>query len=356
MWSSTDTMSLNSHKVAYNMQEFKYIPQQELFRCSVELTSAVKCYIMDGVPQSLEQLRERGIGVAEQNGALQIVPADGALLQMIFVRVSPKAANYSTQIVAKSGTRSSVVLCAHTISDERFVTEDNIEIIAESGASLDILVMQNENPISMHRQLYRIRQEERSTLSLNLTTLNGGSISNKIDAQLCGKGITCELNGLYLADGSQTIDTNVNLVHNVGECTSRQLFKGILGGSAKTTFNGEVLVKKDAQKTEAYQANNNLLVSDMAKAVSQPHLVIYADDVKCSHGSTIGSLAEESLFYMRSRGISESEARILQQQAFAGAVLEKISNRELRERLNNLIERRLRGEETFCRGCSKNCC
>ena len=148
----------------------------------------------------------------------------------------------------------------------------------------------------------------------------------------------------------------MNIFHNVPECHSSQLFKGILDGESKTSFSGRIYVAKDAQKTEAYQANNNLLASKTAKAYTQPHLEIYADDVKCSHGATVGSLNEDELFYMRSRGIEKGEARLLQQQAFAYAVLEKVSNEHLRERLGSMVESRLRGEFSECSNCSKHCC
>ncbi|MBQ2134034.1 MAG: SufD family Fe-S cluster assembly protein, partial [Bacteroidales bacterium] len=183
-----------------------------------------------------------------------------------------------------------------------------------------------------------------------------GEISNSIDIQLNGKGGECNVNGLYLADGNQRVSTKVNIFHNVPECHSSQLFKGILDGESKTSFSGRIYVAKDAQKTEAYQANNNLLASRTAKAYTQPHLEIYADDVKCSHGATVGSLNEDELFYMRSRGIAKDEAKLLQQQAFAYAVLEKVGNANLRERLHSMVERRLRGEFSECSNCSKHCC
>ena len=190
----------------------------------------------------------------------------------------------------------------------------------------------------------------------NVITLHGGEISNEIEVNLNGKGGECCVNGLYLASGQQRVSTKVNIFHNVPECHSSQLFKGILDGESRTSFSGKIYVAKDAQKTEAYQANNNLLASRTAKAYTQPHLEIYADDVKCSHGATVGSLNEDELFYMRSRGIAKDEAKLLQQQAFAYAVLEKVANESLRERLHSLLESRLRGEFSECANCSKHCC
>lgn len=140
------------------------------------------------------------------------------------------------------------------------------------------------------------------------------------------------------------------------DCISRQLFKGILDDESRATFTGRIVVAKDAQKTEAYQANHNLLISPSAKAYAQPQLEIYADDVKCSHGATSGRLDDNALFYMRSRGIGKQEAKLLQQLAFVYDVLENINNEQLRIRLSDLVESRLRGEFGHCTNCSMNCC
>ena len=189
-----------------------------------------------------------------------------------------------------------------------------------------------------------------------LATFNFQTNTWRTVCQLNGKGGECNLHGLYLAGGKQEISNRVNIYHNAGECKSNQLFKGILDGEAITRFSGTIYVEKGAQKTEAYQANNNLLASDGATAYTKPHLEIYADDVKCSHGATIGSLNEDELFYMRSRGISLDEAKLLQQQAFANATIEDIANPELRERLTSLVESRLRGEFSDCEKCDRHCC
>ena len=142
----------------------------------------------------------------------------------------------------------------------------------------------------------------------------------------------------------------------VPRCHSSQLFKGILNNESKAFFSGKINVSKDAQKTEAFQANHNLLLSRKAKIYAQPQLEIYADDVKCSHGATSGRLDENALFYMRSRGIGAEEAKLLQQIAFVYDVLEKINNEQLQKRLQELVESRLRGEFSHCSNCSVNCC
>lgn len=357
------------------MEEFRYIPKKQLFDCSVSLDGAKKFFVWDGVPEGLPfeaadpldcsvdfrvSTRVQNISYAPSESSkiksTVIRPQDGELVQVISVRVSPARLSTRTVIDCPSSGKYSVVLCCHTVGKERFSTDEQIEIHVNRGASLDLVVMQNENSLSRHASDYRIRLEEKSSLSLNIVTIHAGNVSNRIHSLIAGKKASCNLNGLYLADGQQIVDTNIVLVHDAEESFSRQLFKGILDDNSRSRFEGEVVVSPAAQKTEAYQANNNLLVSDSARASSDPHLVIYADDVKCSHGSTAGSVGDDELFYMRSRGISEKEARILQQQAFAGAVLEKVSHPELRDRLACLVEKRLRGEDTLCAGCSKGCC
>ncbi|MBQ6311424.1 MAG: Fe-S cluster assembly protein SufD [Bacteroidales bacterium] len=357
------------------MEEFRYIPKKQLFDCSVSLDGAKKYFVWDGIPEGLPfeeadtldcsvefpvDTRVRKISYAPSESvktkSTVISPKDRELVQVISVRVSPARLSTRTVVNCAPSGKYSVLLCCHTVGQERFSTNEQIEIHVQKDASLDLVVMQNENSLSRHSSDYRIRLEEGSSLSLNIVTIHAGNVSNKIHSLIAGKKAVCNLNGLYLADGQQIVDTDVVLVHNAEETVSRQLFKGILDDNSRSRFEGEVVVSPAGQKTEAYQANNNLLISDSARASSDPHLVIYADEVKCSHGSTAGSVGDEELFYMRSRGISEKEARILQQQAFAGAVLEKVSHPELRDRLSCLVEKRLRGENTLCAGCSRGCC
>jgi len=156
---------------------------------------------------------------------------------------------------------------------------------------------------------------------------------------------------LFLTDGTEHVDNYVYIEHSAPYCSSNQLFKGILDNSSTAAFNGKILVRRDAQKTNAFQKNNNLLLSNEAKVNSKPQLEIYADDVKCSHGATIGQLDEEAMFYMRSRGIGFEEARYLLMFAFAYEVTEKIPLENLKFRLEEMINKRLRKELTRCHNC-----
>lgn len=157
-----------------------------------------------------------------------------------------------------------------------------------------------------------------------------------------GSGAEVNISGLYLCGGSEKVRFSIEMNHKVPFCTSRQLFKGIVGGTAKADFYGKIIVAKDAQRTEAYQENHNLLLSDGAKVNTKPQLEIYADDVKCTHGATIGRLNEEEQFYMRSRGITLEEARVLQMVSFASPVLEKIKDEKLRAEIQEEIEKSVR--------------
>ena len=315
------------------------------FKCRVPMEDTDQVFVVDGMGE------QRGLNL----GKGEVLPK---MLQVIQVRSSQAAEDlsYSTDYILAEGAQAKVLLCSHTLSLQDFVTHEDVNIRMGEGAVLDMVVMQNEHNKSKHSTAFKVDMAAGAVLNLNVITLHGGEISNSIDVQLNGKGGECNVNGLYLADGNQKVSTKVNIFHNVPECHSSQLFKGILDGESKTTFSGRIYVAKDAQKTEAYQANNNLLASRTAKAYTQPHLEIYADDVKCSHGATVGSLNQDELFYMRSRGIAKDEAKLLQQQAFAYAVLEKVGNENLRERLHSMVERRLRGEFSECSNCSKHCC
>ena len=198
-------------------------------------------------------------------------------------------------------------------------------------------------------------QDEGSSLSTNAISLNGGLIRNLSHVTMSGSHSSADVNGLYLMDRYQHVDNQVFINHAAPECESRELFKGVLDDHASGVFNGHINVHRDAQKTNAFQTNKNILLTDKASIDTKPFLEIYADDVKCSHGATIGQLDAEALFYIRSRGISESNAKILLMYAFAAEVINKISIPELRLRMDDMVKKRLRGELSQCEQCVLNC-
>jgi Fe-S cluster assembly protein SufD len=170
----------------------------------------------------------------------------------------------------------------------------------------------------------------------------GISCDVKLDVHLVGEGAEANIYGAYVCGGDEKVKIAVDMYHKVPHCNSRQLFKGIAGGVSKVDFYGKIIVAQDAQRTEAYQENHNILLTDGAKVDTKPQLEIYADDVKCSHGATIGRLNEEEQFYMRSRGISLEEAKVLQMISFIAPVLEQIENEEQREALTAEMESDIR--------------
>lgn len=326
------------------------------FRCRVPLPGSQQLFIVDG------QAQGDGRRVVPQEDGLEIRTQKGEALPGLLQFISVRSAAQKPRIACRNriemaeGSSASLLWCSHTLTPHDFATEEQVSVRLEERAVLDLVVMQNEHDRSVHRTDFDIRLAAGAVLRLHLITLHGGEIANRIAVSLDGPDAECELNGLYLVGGKQKVNTDIRVAHNVPGCRSTQLFKGILDGESRTRFNGLIYVAPDAQKTEAYQANHNLLISEDARIYTRPHLEIYADDVKCSHGATVGSLNAEELFYMRTRGIALPEAELLQQLAFAYQVLEKISSLPLRERLHDLAERRLRGEFSHCGDCSKHCC
>lgn len=175
-----------------------------------------------------------------------------------------------------------------------------------------------------------------------LVVCPGVSCDVKLDVTLSGEGAEANVYGVYVCGGDEKVNISVDMRHNVPHCNSRQLFKGMAGGSSRVDFYGKIIVAQDAQKTEAYQENHNLLLSDTAKVDTKPQLEIYADDVKCSHGATIGRLNEDEQFYMRSRGITLEDAKVLQMISFIAPVLEKIEEQEERESIAASLEASIR--------------
>ena len=177
---------------------------------------------------------------------------------------------------------------------------------------------------------------------LVLLVYPGVSCEVKMDVRLLGEGAEANLYGAYVCGGSEKVKISVDMHHDFPHCNSRQLFKGIAGGVSKVDFYGKIIVAQDAQRTEAYQENHNILLTDGAKVDTKPQLEIYADDVKCSHGATIGRLNEEEQFYMRSRGITLEDAKVLQMISFIAPVLENIQDEAQREHLAAVLEDAIR--------------
>ena len=263
---------------------------------------------------------------------------------------------YRNLIVVEEGGQANVLVCDHTLSPKRFLSNVVTEIFVGRNAQLEFVKMQNQHNDSAQLTHTYAHQQADSRLVTNVLSLHGGFIRNNLAVTLAGEGADAQLYGLYLTDRTQHTDNSTFIDHAVPNCTSNELYKGILDDQATGAFNGKIMVRRDAQKTQAYQSNNNLLLTADARMNTKPQLEIYADDVKCSHGATVGQLDNEALFYMRTRGIGEREAKLLLMFGFAHDVVKRISIDTLRERIDDMVNKRLRGELSRCQNCPMHCC
>lgn len=258
-------------------------------------------------------------------------------------------------VILGKNSKLRLVQCDDSIDDHRSFINTVSEFFLDENASLDHYKLQNKNDRSALLNTSWFNLEKFANLSSNGISLNGGFIRNESYAKLAGSGSNADIYGLYLMDRNQHIDNQVFIDHAMPDCTSNEMFKGILDDHASGVFNGHIIVRQDAQRTNAYQNNKNILISDKAVIDTKPFLEIYADDVKCSHGATVGQLDQEAMFYLRSRGISYENARMLLMYAFAAEIVNKISIDELRLRIDDLIKKRLRGELSICDQCVLHC-
>ena len=325
--------------------------------CRVPLQGILQALMVDGVVQ------EGGGVLAQQKeaGSRWIVPAGTIVempVQLINVRTPEhkKELHVANEWVVGEGARATLLVCDHTLSFDLFHTTQQTGIKVGRDAKFELIVMQNEHNGATHSSGFTVDLEQGSSFRCTFVSLHGGRLENRMEVRFHAPGATCEVGGLFLADGTQQVEFHIAVAHHAAQCTSSQLFKGILDNSARAVFEGVIHVAPGAQKTQAYQANHNLLLTRESKIFTRPQLEIYADDVKCSHGATVGRLDEQALFYLRSRGISLKEARILQQLAFLHDVLTQITIEPLRDRLLDLVERRLRGAFAQCGDCSMHCC
>ncbi|HXU30562.1 MAG TPA: Fe-S cluster assembly protein SufD [Thermoanaerobaculia bacterium] len=219
------------------------------------------------------------------------------------------------------------------------------EIAALADANLKHVKVQREALDAFHIAAFELHQERSSRVASHSISLGGGLVRNDLHAVLAGEGADCVLNGLYLVEGRQLVDNHMKVEHAAAHCDSHELYKGVLDGKSRAVFNGLIHVHQGAQKTDAKQSNRNLLLSGEAIANSNPQLEIYADDVKCTHGSTVGQLDEDAIFYLRSRGIGIEAARSLLTYAFASELVERIPVEPVRHALEEFLFSRLPGGE-----------
>ena len=259
--------------------------------------------------------------------------------------------NRRVLIIVEPGAEIKLLFCDHTADDRQFLATQVIEAFVEDNASLELYCLEESHNKNVRVSNLYIEQQAASRVHHHIITLHNGYTRNRTDLLLKGEGAECWLNGCVIADKRQHVDNNTLIDHQASHCTSHELYKYVLDEQATGAFAGRVLVRPGAQKTVSEETNQNLCATKEARMYTQPMLEIYADDVKCSHGSTVGQLNDAALFYMQQRGISLSEARLLLQTAFANQVIDQISLVPLRDRLHYLIDKRFRGELNKCEGC-----
>lgn len=294
------------------------------------------------------------------DGVFIYVPDNVAVaetVQMVNLVHSGKEMFLQTRNLVILGRNSSLrlVQCDDSVNDQTGFINSVTEAVIGENASLDHYKLQNKNDRSALINNIYFQLEAGANLSTNAISLNGGLIRNEANVKLNGRGAHADILGVYLMDRNQHIDNQVFVDHAQPDCTSNEMFKGILDDHASGVFNGHILVRRDAQRTNAYQNNKNILISDKAVIDSKPFLEIYADDVKCSHGATVGQLDNEAMFYLRSRGIGLENARMLLMYAFVAEIVNKISIPQLRLRIDDLVKKRLRGELSICDQCVLHC-
>ena len=259
--------------------------------------------------------------------------------------------NRRVLIIVEEGAEVKFLFCDHAADDRRFLATQVIEAYVGENAKLDLYCLEETHNKSTRVSNVYIEQQANSRVNHNIITLHNGVTRNKLNLDLVGEGAECSCNGCVIADKQQHVDNNTLITHHVSHCTSNELYKYVLDDEATGAFAGRVLVKKDAQKTTSQMTNQNLTATKQARMYTQPMLEIYADDVKCAHGSTVGQLNDAALFYMQQRGISKKEARLLLQNAFINEVIDHMELEPLRDRLHYLVEKRFRGELNKCEGC-----
>ena len=259
--------------------------------------------------------------------------------------------NRRVLIVLEEGAEAKFLFCDHTMDDRNFLATQVIEAYVEANAQLDLYCLEETHYKNVRVSNVYIEQQADSRVNHNVITLHNGITRNRADLIFKGEGAECNLCGCVVADGQQHVDNNTMIDHQVPRCTSRELYKYVLDDRSTGAFAGRVLVRHGAQKTSSEERNQNICVTKEARMFTQPMLEIYADDVKCAHGSTVGQLNDAALFYMRQRGISLEEAKLLLEFAFINEVIDQMQLTPLRDRLHHLVEKRFRGELDRCEGC-----
>lgn len=263
----------------------------------------------------------------------------------------PLMVNRRVLIVLEPEAELRLLVCDHAIDAHPFLTTQVTEAFVGENAHLELYDLEETHDQNHRFTNTYIDLARSARLTFDTVTLSAGLSRNRADVTLSGAGAEVDMYGLVIADARQHVDHNTLIDHRAPSCRSNELYRYVLDDHATGAFAGRVLVREGAQKTVSQETNANLVATSTARMYTQPMLEIYADDVRCAHGSTVGQLSDDALFYMRQRGIPEAEARLLLKYAFVGQVIDAISLPALADRLHYLCEKRLRGELAKCGGC-----
>ncbi len=296
-----------------------------------------------------------------QDGLLIYVP-DGVVAErpIQLVNIFNAALDMMVQrrllIVVGKNAAIKLLACDHTQSpDYSYLNNQVVEIVAMQGATLDYYDMEESTPKTNRVSSIYVEQHEGSNVLIDGITLTNGFTRNNYHVEVNGEHAETHLLGMTIASGEQHVDSHTFISHNAPRCHSNEMFKYVLNDNAVGAFAGKILVQPNCPRVEAYQGNRNLCGAPTAKMYTKPQLEIYTDDVMCSHGSAVGQLDEDALFYMRTRGIGIDEARRLLMQAFVADVIDGVRLDALKDRLHFLVEKRFAGTLSNCAGCMAAC-
>lgn len=279
------------------------------------------------------------------DGAYVRLPPEATLAAPIQLLFITSEANLAVQprnlLVAGAGSSASIVEQHVALGESSYFTNAVTDILVGSGATLEHHKVQQESPAAFHIATVNVSQAAKSRFTSTSFALGARLARTGIAVKFHAEDAHCTLDGLYLSDGRQHVDHHTWIDHQKPRCTSRELYKGILNGASRAVFNGRVVVHPDAQGSDAQQTNHNLLLSENAEIDTKPQLEIWADDVKCSHGATVGQLDEDQVYYLRARGIGETSARAILTRAFAKEIIDRVGPLSLQERLDQLLQHKL---------------
>jgi Fe-S cluster assembly protein SufD len=348
---------LESHRLVF--VNGRYTPQLSKpgrLPNGVKLTSLVEA--MKNSPQALESSLAR-LADAEANGFAALNTAfmdDGAVIwleagtvvekpiYLLYVSTAqgePTAFHIRNLVVAGKHSQATVIEGYISLGDSTYLNNVITEVLLEDNAAVQHYKLQQESLKAYHVATLQVQQQRDSRFGSHSVSTGGALVRNDINSVLDAEGANCELNGLYIVSGRQHVDFHTLIDHKKPHGTSQEFYKGVLGGRSRAVFNGQVHVHQNAQKTDAAQSNSNLLLSPDAEVDTKPQLEIYADDVKCSHGATVGQLDEQMLFYLLSRGIEEDVARGMLTYGFAHDVVERMGIELLRSRVEKILNKKL---------------